>query len=476
MNNILSFFSSIRWQDIVDVSLNSYILFRFYILFRGTNAFRVLMGIAFLWFFQKLAFSIGLIITSWAIQGITAVAALIIVVVFRNEIRSVLQAKNFKTILWGFSQKAAASSPIGIISESVFDLARRRTGALIVFPGNENIEEVVQGGLSWRGLVSKEMIMSIFWHDNPVHDGAAIIHKDKITEVACILPLSHKNDLPSYYGTRHRAALGLAEATDAMAVVVSEERGTVSVAHKSGIYPVKNRNDLEKQLQEHLGERPKLKDGQRKENFRISVAALASFLFIIGVWFSFSRGLETLINMETAVEYMNRNPEVEIIDTSVNSVTLNLSGSGSLIKSMQPEQVKVKIDLRKAAVGKNSFVITDENVSLPPGIVLKKVTPPTVDVTLGIPVVKEVPVQVDWTGKLPKNLWMDKVKISPQVVSLIGGSRILEKISSVYTEKINLNNIYGSDTISVKLALSPSVKIAPGSSDIVIVDYVVKKK
>ncbi|MFH0974519.1 MAG: DisA protein, partial [Spirochaetota bacterium] len=102
MNNFLSFFSNIRWQDIVDISLNSYILFRFYILFQGTNAFRVLIGIAFLWFFQRLAFSLGLIITSWAIQGITAVAALIIIVVFRNEIRSVLQAKNFKTILWGF--------------------------------------------------------------------------------------------------------------------------------------------------------------------------------------------------------------------------------------------------------------------------------------------------------------------------------------------------------------------------------------
>lgn len=475
MNNFFSFFSSIRWQDIVDISLNSYILFRFYILFRGTNAFRVLIGIAFLWFFQRLAFSLGLIITSWAIQGITAVAALIIIVVFRNEIRSVLQAKNFKTILWGFSQKVI-TSPVEIIAESVFELARKHTGALIVFPANEDIEEVVQSGIPWRGVVSKEMIMSIFWHDNPVHDGAAIIHKDRITEVACILPLSHKNDLPSYYGTRHRAALGLSEATDAMVVVVSEERGAVSVAKKSEIYSVNRKEDLERQLQEHLGERPKLQHDQRKEKLRIFSAALISFLFIVGVWFSFSRGLETLINFETPVEYMNRNSEVEIIDTSVNSVTLNLSGSGSLIKSMRPEQVKVKIDLGKAAVGKNSFVITDENVSLPPGILLKRVTPPVVDVILGIPVVKEVPIQVDWAGKLPKQLTLEKVKINPARIALIGGSRILDRISTIYTEKVYLDNIYSSDTITVKLALSPSIKTAPGSSDMVMVDYIVKKK
>ncbi|MBU2621588.1 MAG: diadenylate cyclase [Proteobacteria bacterium] len=475
MNNFLSFFSSIRWQDIVDISLNSYILFRFYVLFRGTNAFRVLIGIAFLWFFQRLAFSLGLIITSWAIQGITAVAALIIIVVFRNEIRSVLQTKNFKTILWGFSQKVI-TSPVEIIAESVFELARKHIGALIVFPANDDIEDVIQSGIPWRGIVSKEMIMSIFWHDNPVHDGAAIIHKDRITEVACILPLSHKNDLPSYYGTRHRAALGLSEATDAMVVVVSEEREAVSVAKKSEIYSVKRKEDLERQLQEHLGERPKLHQDQRKENYRIFSAALISFLFIVGVWFSFSRGLETLINFETPVEYMNRNPEVEIIDTSVNSVTLNLSGSGSLIKSMRPEQVKVKIDLGKAAVGKNSFVITAENVSLPPGILLKRVTPPVVDVILGIPVVKEVPIQVTWAGKLPGKLTLEKVKINPARITLIGGSHLLEKISTVYTEKIYLNNIYSSDKITVKLALSPSIKTAPGSSDMVTVNYVVKKK
>jgi len=89
MSDLFTFLSSIRWQDVVDITLNSYILFRLYVLFRGTNVFRVIMGIALLWFFQRIAVSLGLIVTSWAIQGITAVAAFIIIVVFRNEIRSV---------------------------------------------------------------------------------------------------------------------------------------------------------------------------------------------------------------------------------------------------------------------------------------------------------------------------------------------------------------------------------------------------
>ena len=94
-----SFIATIRWQDVVDILLNSYILFRLYVLFRGTNVIRVIVGIAFLWIFQRVAVGMGLIVTSWAMQGIITVGALIIIIVFRNEISSVLQTKSLKTVL-----------------------------------------------------------------------------------------------------------------------------------------------------------------------------------------------------------------------------------------------------------------------------------------------------------------------------------------------------------------------------------------
>jgi len=132
------FFSSIRWQDVLDITLNGYILFRLYVIFRGTNAFRVLMGIALLWFLQRISSSLGLVVTSWFVQGILAVAAIIIIVVFRNEIRAVLQAKNFRSIFWGFP-RTSIQTPVQMIVDSVFELARIRTGALIVLPGNEDL-------------------------------------------------------------------------------------------------------------------------------------------------------------------------------------------------------------------------------------------------------------------------------------------------------------------------------------------------
>ncbi len=479
-----SFLSSIRWQDAVDIILNSYILFRLYILFRGTNVFRVITGIIILWFFQRIAFSLGLIVTSWVMQGITAVAALIIIIVFRNEIRSVLQAKNLRAILWGFTHKTS-NTPIDILVESVYDLAEKGFGALIVLPGREDLKDFVRGGISWNGLISKEMIASIFWHDSPVHDGAAIIHGNQITEVGAILPLSQRENLPSfypkglpsYYGLRHRAALGLAEATDALTIVVSEERRDVALAKGSKIRGIPSKAKLTKVLEEHVGISAKETKYPKKESLEVGAAALASFLFITGVWFSFSQGLDALITLDIPIEYMNRDPRMEILDTSVDTVSLNLSGSGALIKSIRPDQVQVRLDLSKAVAGRNTFTITHENITLPPGVFLKKVQPPVVEATLDIPIKKELPLQVDWVGKLPEHLILVEQRLDPEKVLVIGGKRILKNISTIYTEKVPLDNIEESGSITAKPALNPaSLKIDAGSKDKIKVEYILKRR
>jgi diadenylate cyclase len=474
MDGFLIFLQSIRWQDVVDITLNSYILFRCYVIFRITNAFRILIGLALLWIFQRLAVSIGLIVTSWVIQGITAVAALIIIVVFRNEIRSVFQVKNIKTLFWGLPQQSF-HTPVQIIADSVMDLARKRIGALIVFPGKEDINEKIQNGILWDGAISKEMITSIFWEDNPVHDGAIIIEGDRIHEVGVILPLSHRQELPSYYGTRHRAAVGLAESTDSLVVVVSEERGTIQIVKGSVIMPVLKKDDLEKHLQQHLGLVVKDPSGQKKEKTELRIAAMVSVILITSVWLTITRGLDSLVTFEIPIEYMNRNPGMEILDASVNSIKIQLGGSGPLMRVLRPDHVRVKIDLGKSVVGQNIYTITNENISLPPGIILKSFDPAVVDVTLDVPDKKDLPVQVDWTGKLPENLRMEKITIEPIVVQIIGGRQLLKNITTVYTEKIPLESIQSSRTIIVNLALSPaSLKVAPGFKDKITVECTVK--
>ncbi|MEJ2165644.1 MAG: diadenylate cyclase [Desulfobacterales bacterium] len=471
MEKLVSLISSLRWQDVIDIGLVSYILFRFYILFRGTNAFRVLIGMTILWFFQQVAVSMGLIVTSWVVQGVVALGAFIIIVVFRNEIRSVLQASHLKAILWDVSSKTVIST-IEIIVQSVYEMAGRRCGALIVIPGKDDVDEMIQPGIPWKGEISKEMILSIFWPDNPVHDGAAVIQGDQIVQVAAILPLSRRDDLPTYYGTRHRAALGLAESTDALVIAVSEERGDMAVAQSGKLTIVRQKRRLEQILQEHMGVASKKGRELVKERLMVAAAAVFSVIFITGVWFSVSRGGDTLVTFQSPVVYMNRDPAMEIVKTSVNTVSLELEGSGALIKSIKPAQVQVKLNMSNAKMGPNSFTITRESISLPPGIILKDVQPAVVEVELDVLIKKQMPVQIDWVGKLPDNLILTEASLEPKKVEIIGGKRILEKISTIYTEKVPLNNLGAEGTITANLALTPaSLKIAPDSKEKVTITY-----
>ncbi|MCP4351961.1 MAG: DisA protein [Desulfobacterales bacterium] len=477
MKNLLPFFSTIRWQDIFDIALNSYILFRFYILFRGTRVFRMLIVIAFLWFFHRIAVSFGIIVTSLAIQGIIAVGAFIVIVVFSNEIRSVFQGKNLRAILWGFPEKKTYT-PVEIIADSVFEMSEKYCGALMVFPGKDDIKDFVQNGVRWNGLISKQMILSIFWENNPVHDGAAVIRGDQVEETGAILPLSKRKDLPFYYGTRHRAAAGVTEKTDALVVLVSEERGSVIIAEGTDMSVMQTREELEQKLLKHVGASAKNKRCYLIKKFiGQCMAAFFSVLFIIITWFIVARGLNTLITLEVPLEYMNRDPAMDILDTSADSVRLHISGSDVLIKSIRPERIRAKIDMGKAAPGFNAFPITDENITLPPGILLTKVDPEVIEIDVDVPIIKELPVQVDWVGKLDKSHILEHVRIYPEKIRLSGNSRILNDISTIYTEKISVGKIKQSGKITVSLALNPAtLKTAPGSPDRVTVEFVVKER
>lgn len=477
MARFFTFLSSIRWQDIVDILINSYILLRVYILFQGTNAFRVLVGITSLWIMQEVAASLGLILTSWAIRGITAAAAIIIIVVFRNEIRSALQVRNLKAFLWGFPNREQPT-PIDVLTESVFQMANRRIGALIVFPGKEDLGEVIHGGIPWNGSVSSEMLMSIFWPKSPVHDGAIILRGEQVSEVGVLLPLSQRQDLPSYYGTRHRAAAGLAEATDAMVVVVSEERGRVSVAQDMSLTPVIDRESLTAILKKHLNLSEISPARQReRERMKLVVAAGLSVLIMTGIWFGFTRSQDTIIALNVPIEYVNRPANFEILDTSVDEAKLQLFGSSALIKSLKTGQVGVRVDLSKATEGRNTFTIGQDDIILPPGVSLNKIHPAVIDVTLDIPTTKELPVQVDWVGRLPENYVLTSVTVSPETIRVIGGSKTLEKVNTVYTAPVRLDTLSKSGMTTCQIVLSPpSLKIAPLCAERVSVHYLLEER
>lgn len=477
MSGLWAHLSSIRWQDVVDILINSYILFRLYVLFRNTNAFRILVGIASLWIIQEMAASIGLILTSWALQGITAAAAVIIVVVFRNEIRSALQVRNLRTFLWG-APAAEAATPLEVIAEAVHQMGRKRIGALLVFPGKEDLREVVHGGLRWDGAVSQEMIISIFWPQNPVHDGAILIQGDRIVEVGVLLPLSQRKDLPTYYGTRHRAAAGLAERSDALVVVVSEERGRITVAKDQWIKPITQTDELIHLLRRQFDAVEPVDGGERRrDQWQLVTAAVLSFLIMTGVWFGFTRSRNTIIALDAPIEFVSRPTNFEILKTSVNQVHLQLNGSAALIKSLRSEQVSVQVDLSRSATGINKLPITQSQIRLPPGVFLSKVDPELVEVTLDAPETRELPVQVDWTGHLEDGLVLTQVTVKPEKVKILGGRTTLDGIDTIYTVPVKLDGLKASNTLEAPLLITPaSLKLVEGSPERVTIRTTIVKR
>jgi uncharacterized protein (TIGR00159 family) len=472
MESLFYLFSGFRWQDAFDILLNTYILFRLYVLFRGTNVFRGLLAIVLLWGVSQAALTLGLIVTNWAIQGLIAVAALIVIIVFRNEIAGVLQTKNLKSFLWGIPQYQV-HPPLSIIAKSVNELALKKIGALIVLPLKQGLDSVVQGGTLLESKISQEMLVSVFWPGSPMHDGAAIIQGDQIVSAGVILPLSKKDNLPSFFGTRHRAAAGLAELTDALVIVVSEERGEITVFKEGSDIVIQNLQDLEKLLNKHAGD-DSTKKQFKNQALELALAGLISLFCIIGIWASFSKGMETFAEYEVPIEFINPNQKMEIVSSSDSNVKLLISGARPLIQSIKPEQINVKLNLSQSIVGDSKLEITQNNIQLPPGIRLKKIVPSQLEITLDTLIEKELPIQPNWVGKLPGGLVLKNAKPIPETIKITGGGRALQNIFTIFTEEIALNNLTESGKVTAALVLNPpSIKLQ-GDQNIQI-QYIISK-
>lgn len=467
----------IRWQDVLDILLNSYILFRLYIILRGTRLFIIVVIIFLLLIIQQIIATSSMILTHAVLQGIAALTAIGVLIVFRYEIRGIFQTKNLKDLLWHVSTKPVIT-PVEIIAGSVYQLARKKIGALIVLPGRQPVDAALQNSVSWNGQVSREMIESIFWPGTPVHDGAAVIQGDQINRVAAILPLTERTNLPMRFGTRHRAAIGLTERSDALVLIVSEERGEVTIAHMGHIETVKNASSLETRLRQHTGMVGDSSQRTANERRSAAFAFILSLMVVSSVWYSYSLGfVRGLTTVEVPIEYVKRDSQMEIIESSSTSVRIQLSGSLQLISRLDPNQIKVRFDLSKAVAGRNSMTITEDNIILPPGASLKKVEPSSVDIMVDTLGQKRLPVQVDWTGVLPPGILVQEIQLDPAAVDVIGGQLLLTEMDTIYTAKVPVDGLKQSGTLQAALALVPaSLRLAPGQGTSIRIRFKVRPR
>ena len=174
--------------------------------------------------------------------------------------------------------------------------------------------------------------------------------------------------------------------------------------------------------------------------------------------------METLGEYEIPVEIIMTDQKMEIVSSSDANVKLLISGAGPLIKSVKSEQMNVQLNLSQARVGDNTLNITHKNILLPPGIRLKKIEPSTLSVTLDTLIEKQLSIQPNWVGKLPEGLVMTDARPVPDTIRVYGGGLALEKVTTLFTEEIALNDVTASGTVTVALVLNPpSIRLEGGN-------------
>ena len=242
-----------RITDLVDVLFVALLLWAALSFVRRARARIALAGVAIAGALYVLARQLELQLTVWILQGFFAVLVLVIVVVFQEDLRRLFE----QIAVWSLRRKSGAAPPdvVDALVGSVRRLVADRTGALIVIPGREPIDRHVAGGIPLDGRLSEPLLLSLFDEHSPGHDGAAVLEGDRVTRFALHLPLSTDASQIGVGGTRHAAGLGLAERTDALCIVVSEERGTVSIARDGRLTRLAGPEALVAELRRFLADR-----------------------------------------------------------------------------------------------------------------------------------------------------------------------------------------------------------------------------
>lgn len=230
---------SIIWTDVVEVFIIAFLLYHIMLWIKNTRAWALLKGLLVIGAFVLVAVFFKMNTILWIVTNLFNVAAIAIVVVLQPEMRKALEElgrKNlFSSILTFDSSKPdggrLSDRTINEIVKASVEMGKVKTGALIVIQNEQPLSEYERTGIDVDGIVSSQLLINIFEHNTPLHDGAVIIRQNRVTAATCYLPLSDNMALSKDLGTRHRAGVGISEATDSMTVIVSEETGKISVAY-----------------------------------------------------------------------------------------------------------------------------------------------------------------------------------------------------------------------------------------------------
>ncbi len=374
---------AIRWQIAVDFL---FLTLAFYALLRlatSTRALRIALAVVALHVLALLARRLDLVITSWLLDGSAILAVILLLLVFQPELRRAFMRLDAALQRWP-RPLSVVSQRNRIIAEAAFDLARDRTGALIVMVRRDSIDELTEGGVALHSAISAELLIAIFQKLSPLHDGAVIVEGSQVAKAGVVLPLTQRQDVPACYGTRHRAGMGLAERCDAPVTVVSEERGEVTLMQGNSLRRMESATKLLAALEQLESIQRESTTARLRRLFVTNVRLKLAALGLAGlIWsMSFLLSSSTIRTVTVPVEFSNVPPGMEVTDQSADTLELQIRGSPWIMDSVSMSRLIAIFNLRNLHPGRHMLALAPDTLDLPPGISVDQMTPAKIRVLL----------------------------------------------------------------------------------------------
>jgi len=366
-----------HWRDLVDILLVAVLLWSAFVWMRRTRARWALLGIAMLGAGFLIARQLGLTLTTWILQGSVVVFVIVLVIVFQEDLRRLVELIGVR----GLRRRARTPTPEAsdVLIRCIAQLAATRTGALIVLPGREPLDRHVTGGTPVDAELSEPLLLSIFDDHSPGHDGAVIVSGDRVQQFGVHLPLSTDHAQIGYGGTRHAAALGLAERTDALCLAVSEERGVTSIATDGVLRGLYRPEELRIEIHRFIE-----RASPRKRPVRIRLSALlrrwpeavGALATAALLWLLVVPGSGVVRAVRTVPVVVENLPEgFALAGIEPGEVEVTVSGPRRSLVLGEANAIEVRVDALLVQLGRRTFQVTPELVAHPEGFQVHEVKP-----------------------------------------------------------------------------------------------------
>ena len=386
MNQALGLIREIGWTGLLDIVFVTLWIYTILVWFKRTRAAFVLTGIIIVAAVYLLARQLNLILTTSVLQGFFAVILVAVIVIFQEELRHFFE----QVAVWSLNRKLGRRrvmrtprKEVEVLVRTLTDLAREHIGVLIVIRGLDPIVRHLDGGEDLNGELSEPLLKSLFDPHSMGHDGAVVIERDRVTRFSCHLPLSKNFQKLQRSGTRHAAALGLAELTDALCLAVSEEQGTISVARAGDIQPISDPGALSVLLEQFYQE---VLPGHETRPFRDFFAKnyqekAIALVTAVALWVVLVRESKIVaVPFQTPVEYTGLPMGLAVTELYPRTVEVTLSGTRRDFYLFNKRQLRARVRMLDADEGTRTITLSEADVAYPPNMTLVQVNPKRITV------------------------------------------------------------------------------------------------